>query len=109
MHTALVVLFVASAVIAGGVLALFAGSALWAWATGRRAEAKKEAALRKKFGRRQPWLVVPEYALPAPGAARAIAAGAQYRLRGIERSRGIRRHRVHVFVSDDPKIYRPSA
>lgn len=109
MHTALVVLFVASGVIFVGVLALFGGSALRAWIAGRRAEAKKEAALRAKFGRRQPWVVVPEYALPAAASARAAAEDAHYRLRGIERSRGMRRHSVHVFVAEDPKIYMPSA
>lgn len=108
MHSVLVVLFVALAVFAVGVVALFAGSGFVAWVVRRRPEAKKADALRKKLGRRQPWVVVPAYAVPAAGTARAVAAESNYRLRGIERSRGIRRRSLHVFVSEDPRLYAPS-
>ena len=108
MHTVLVVLFVALAAIAVGVLAVFAGSEIVAWAGRRRPDEKKADALRKKFGRRQPWVVVPAYAVPATGTTRAVAADSHYRLRGIERSRGSRRRPLHVFVSEDPKLYAPS-
>ena len=108
MHTVLVLLFVALAVFAVGVVVLFAGSELVAWAARRRPEGKKADALRKKLGRRQPWVAVPAYALPAAGTARAVATDSHYRLRGVERSRGIRRRPLHVFVSEDPKLYAPS-
>ena len=108
MHSVLVVLFVALAVFAAGVAVLFALSELVAWAVRRRPEGKKADALRKRLGRRQPWVVVPAYAVPAAGVAREVAEEAHYRLRGIERSRGIRRRPLLVFVSEDPKLYAPS-
>lgn len=108
MHTVLAVLFVALAVFAAGVVALFAGSELVARAVRRRPEEKKAGALQKKLGRRQPWVAVPGYAVPAAATSRAVAADSHYRLRGIERSRGIRRRPLHVFVSEDPKLYAPS-
>lgn len=105
MHTVLVVFFaVLAAWVVVVALAFGVAAAIAARRRASPAEAR-ERRLERALSVDRPWVCVAEYALPGPAAARRIARERGYVLRGIERSRGLLRTPLHVFVPLE--VHRP--
>ncbi|WP_333618075.1 hypothetical protein [Dietzia sp.] len=98
MHSFFLAFFWALAALA--LLAALAFGAALAYAALRRRASpeRRERALERALSVDRPWISVPEYSLPGAPEARRIAADRGYVLRGIERSRGLLRAPVHIYV-----------